>query len=150
MIRALLFALAGLTFVGTAVARTWEPMPGVVNPQQAHIDYMLKCQGCHRIDGSGDEVSNPPMNGKVARFLSVQGGRQFLGQVPGVATVDLDDVRLANLLNWTLYRFDRANIPADFRPYSAEEMAHLRKTPLRTERLSTRKKLIAKMPNSKL
>lgn len=150
MIRALLFALAGLTFVGAAVARTWEPMPGVVNPQQAHIDYMLKCQGCHRIDGSGDEVSNPPMNGKVARFLSVQGGRQFLGQVPGVATVDLDDVRLANLLNWTLYRFDRANIPADFKPYSAEEMAHLRKTPLRTERLSTRQTLIAKMANSKL
>ena len=149
MLRALLFALAGLTFVDAAVARTWEPLPGVIDPQQAHIDYMLKCQGCHRPDGSGDDVSNPPMNGKVARFLSVSGGRQFLGQVPGVATVDLDDARLANLLNWTLYRFDRDNIPADFKPYSAEEMAHLRKTPLRTERLSARDALVAKIAKSK-
>jgi hypothetical protein len=150
MIRALLFALAGLTFVGAAVARTWEPVPGVIDPQQAHIDYMLKCQGCHRPDGSGDEVSNPPMNGKVARFLSVPGGRQFLGQVPGVATVDLDDARLANLLNWTLYRFDSANIPADFQPYSAEEIADLRKSPLRIERLRIRGALVAKMRGGKL
>lgn len=144
--RSILCAYAVLTLVGAAAAQTWEPMAGVTSPQQAHSDYKLKCQGCHRIDGSGDDVSNPPMNGQIARFLSVPGGRQFLGQVPGVASVDLDDARLANLLNWTLYRFDRANIPPDFKPYSAEEIAYLRKAPLRTERLSTREALVAKMP----
>jgi hypothetical protein len=75
---------------------------------------------------------------------------QFLGQVPGVATVDLDDARLANLLNWTLYRFDSANIPADFQPYSAEEIADLRKSPLRIERLRIRGALVAKMRGGKL
>ena len=48
-------------------------MPGVTNPAQAHQDYILKCQGCHRPDGSGDDRSNPPMRGIVARFLTMCG-----------------------------------------------------------------------------
>lgn len=147
--RILLFAFAALTLLGAAAAQTWEPMRGVANPKQAHVDYMLKCQGCHRIDGRGDDISNPAMNGKLAAFLTVKGGREFLAQVPGVATVDLDDARLADVLNWTLYRFDRANMPVDFTPYSAEEIAQLRKSPLRTERSITRAALIAKMQSGK-
>lgn len=126
------------------------PFPGVVNPQQARIDYMLKCQGCHRPDGSGDKVSNPPMTGIVARFLNVPGGREYLGRVPGVATTDLDDARLADLLNWTLYRFDRANVPPDFTPYDPKEIGRLRATPLRVEAAGTRATLVAKMPGGAL
>lgn len=125
-------------------------MPGVTNPAQARVDYMLKCQGCHRPDGGGDSVSNPPMNGKVARFLLVPGGREFLVRVPGVSTVDLDDARLAQVLNWTLYRFDRSNLPIGFRPYDASELAKLRKSPLRTERAAVRDALIAKLPGGVL
>lgn len=66
------------------------PMPGVVNTAQARVDYPLKWQGCHRIDGGGDDRSNPPMRDMVARFLTVSGGREFFARVPGVATVDLD------------------------------------------------------------
>lgn len=97
--------LAGAVVASPAGSDT--VMPGVTNAGQAHLDYKLKCQGCHRPDGSGDMISNPPMNGKVAKFLHVAGGREFLGRVPGVATVDLDNDRLSNVLNWTLYRFDR-------------------------------------------
>ncbi len=125
--------------------RAGEPvMHGVSNPRQARIDYMLKCQGCHRPDGSGDDRSNPPMRNIVARFLEVPGGREFLGRVPGVATVDLDDARLANLLNWTLYTYDPAHVPADFRPYSAAEIGALRRHPLRLERAATRAALVAR------
>lgn len=141
---------AGLAIVGAARAQNDLSMPGVSRPQQAHIDYMLKCQGCHRIDGSGDTVSNPPMNQKVARFLSVPGGRAFLGRVPGVATVDLDDARLADVLNWTLYRFDRGNLPKGFKPYTAVEIAILRSRPLRTERAAARAALVAQMPGGTL
>jgi mono/diheme cytochrome c family protein len=144
-----LFALSGTVIVGGASAQTEAPMPGVGDVRQAQIDYKLKCQGCHRPDGRGDAISNPPMNGKVARFLSVPGGREFLGRVPGVATVDLNDARLADVLNWTLYRFDRANLPKDFAPYTAAEVATLRKTPLRTERETVRKELVAQMRAAK-
>ena len=136
--------------VATGALASGVLMPGVSNPAQTHIDYMLKCQGCHRPDGSGDSVSNPPMNGKVAKFLHVLGGRAFLVRVPGVATVDLDDARLAAVLNWSLYRFDRANLPADFKPYSAAEIGRLRRAPLRTERATLRAELIARMPGGAL
>ncbi len=144
--RLLPVAAIALVLAGAAQATTEEAMPGVYNALQAHSDYKLKCQGCHRPDGSGDSVSNPPMNGHVARFLGVPGGRAFLGRVPGVATVDLDDARLANLLNWTLYRFDRGHLPRNFKPYSATEISELRKQPLRAERASVRARLIAQMP----
>lgn len=118
-------------------------MRGVPNPKQARIDYMLKCQGCHRQDGGGDDRSNPPMKHMVARFLSVPGGREFLARVPGVSTVDLDNARLANLVNWTLYTFDAAHMPADFRPYTPEEIGQLRRHPLRLERADMRARLVA-------
>jgi mono/diheme cytochrome c family protein len=131
--------LAGLVLTGAAPAA----LPGVYDADQAHVDYMLKCQGCHRPDGSGDDQSNPPMRGVVARFLTVPGGREFLGRVPGVATTNLDDTRLANLLNWTLYRFDAAHVPHDFHPYTPAELGRLRQNPLRLDRIETRMRLVA-------
>ncbi|WP_225010330.1 cytochrome C [Novosphingobium percolationis] len=139
---ALVLALAGLA-VGVGATAGEAAMRGVPNPQQARVDYILKCQGCHRIDGSGDDRSNPPMNGVVARFLAVPGGREFLARVPGVSTVNLDDTRLANLVNWTLYRFDPEHVPADFRPYTPAEIGQLRRHPLRLERAATRARLVA-------
>lgn len=120
-------------------------MQGVPNPAQARIDWMLKCQGCHRPDGGGDSTSTPPLKGEVARFLSVKGGREFVGRVPGVAMTDLDDRRLAQLVNWTLYRFDAGHVPADFKPYSEAEIGALRRDPLRLGRVQTRADLIARM-----
>ncbi|MBN8847777.1 MULTISPECIES: cytochrome C [unclassified Sphingomonas] len=134
--------IAGLIAAG-GVAQQPGAMPGVSNPAQAHVDYKLKCQGCHRIDGSGDDFSNPPMRGTLALFLTVPGGREFIGRVPGVATADLDDARLANLVNWTLYTFDPQHVPASFRPYTAAEIGALRQNPLRLERVETRARLVA-------
>ena len=130
-----LLLVAGLALIGAA--------PAGHDAEQAHVDYMLKCQGCHRPDGSGDDQSAPPLRGVVARFLTVPGGREFLGRVPGVATANLDDARLANLLNWTLYRFDAAHMPGDFHAYTAAELAQLRQNPLRAERAAMRARLVA-------
>lgn len=139
-------ALLGLASGAGADAGA-EPaaMTGVANPQQARVDYMLKCQGCHQPEGLGNPVNTPPLKDEVARFLHVPGGREFLARVPGVASVDLDDARLAQLLNWTLQRFDRGHLPADFEPYSAGEIAQLRRQPLRLEREATRASLLAAM-----
>ena len=116
--------------------------PGVPSPQLAEFDYKLKCQGCHRKDGSGDDHTNPPMNGAVAKFLQVEGGREFLIQVPGVATADLDSERLAALVNWTLYRFAPLHLPEGFQPYAASEVESLRQNPLRLERAAKREQLM--------
>lgn len=134
-----------LPLAGAWAAGKETAMPGVPNPAQAHIDYMLKCQGCHQPDGTGNMVNTPPLKNMVARFLHVSGGREFLSRVPGVASTDLDDARLTQLLNWTLYRFDRAHMPAQFKPYTQEEVAKLRHQPLRLERAKMREELIAQI-----
>lgn len=129
---------------------TLPAQPGVADPARAHVDYMLKCQGCHHPDGTGNAVNTPPLKGEVARFLAVPGGREFLGRVPGVASTDLDDARLAQLLNWTLYRFDAGHLPTGFRPYTPAEIGALRARPLRLDRVAARAALVARMQASHL
>jgi len=144
----LAFAIA-LALAGAAPLVAGEAaMNGVTRPDRARIDYMLKCQGCHQPTGQGNWANTPPLTGEVARFLAVPGGREFLGQVPGVATTDLDDVRLAELLNWTLYRFDPQHIPAGFKPYTAAEIGRLRQEPLRLNRLEVREKLVERLKSA--
>jgi mono/diheme cytochrome c family protein len=141
----LLASLAALAIAGSVRLDAGEAQwPGVTNPQRARIDYMLKCQGCHRPDGSGDLTSTPPLAGEVAKFLVIPEGREFLGRVPGVASANLSDERLAEVLNYSLYRFDAAHVPAGFKPYTAAEVAALRKAPLRLDRADTRARLIAR------
>ena len=149
--------LAPLILAGAAVplATAWgeattvpvQPVsiPGVTNPAQARIDYMLKCQGCHRPDGTGDMSNTPPLKGEVARFLAVEGGREFVVRVPGVAMTNLNDRRLAQLLNWTLHRFDAGHVPANFKPYTEAEIAALRRDPLRLDRITTRERLVGRI-----
>ena len=121
------------------------PAPGVANETLALQHYMLQCQGCHRPDGTGTLTTAPPMTGMVARFLAVPGGREYLVRVPGVATAVLTDAQLAELLNWTLYRFDAANVPTSFQPYTATEVGALRRHPLRTEAKVLRARLISEL-----
>lgn len=138
---ALAIAMAARVTAGAGPAD--HAIPGVDNAQNARVDYMLKCQGCHRPDGTGNAVNTPPLADQVARFLAVPGGRDFLARVPGVASVDLDDRRTARVLNYTLYRFDGGHLPQGFRPYTAEEIGELRAKPLRLEREAERARLIA-------
>lgn len=147
-------SLAGLAALAASVAAAGgsaaPALSGVPHPERARIDYMLKCQGCHQPDGRGNMANTPPLLGEVSKFLRVPGGREFLGRVPGVASIDLDDARLAELLNWTLYRFDPGHIPAGFKPYSPAEIGALRKAPLRLEREAMRKSLVAHIGQIKI
>jgi len=90
-------------------------------------DYILHCRGCHGPDGAGAAGAVPSFRGEMARFLQVEGGREYLVRVPGTAQSELSDARIASLLNWMLYEFSPAQIPPDFRPYTEEEVARLRR-----------------------
>ena len=96
----------------------------------AHTNYMLNCQGCHAPDGSGVKGKVPSMLGQAGKFLHVEGGRDFLVQVPGSATSSLSNSDLADLLNWMLISFSPAEIPQEFAPYTAKEVGDLRSRPL--------------------
>jgi len=133
-----------------AAAGAAAAMPGVKNPTLAQQHWVLQCQGCHRPTATGTPRTTPRLNDFVARFLSVPGGREYLGRVPGVATAALSDAELTDLLNWTLRYYDAANIPAGFRPYTTEEVGRLRRQPYRTEASSVRQRLIEAMNGNKV
>ena len=121
---------------------------GVENPQRAWQHWTLNCQGCHRPDGTGPEGTTPSLKGIVGRFLSVPGGREYLGRVPGVATSPLSNADLSELMNWMLWRFDKEHLPANFQPFTAAEIGQLRGAPLRLEASQMRADLIKKADES--
>jgi hypothetical protein len=121
---------------------------GVVNLQRAWQNWTLSCQGCHRPDGTGSEGTAPSLAGTVSKFLTVPGGREYLGRVPGVATSPLPDAELAELMNWMFWRFDPQHLPADFVPFTAAELGVLRTRPLRLEATRMRTDLLDKADGS--
>jgi hypothetical protein len=102
-------------------------LPAAGDPR---IDYMLHCRGCHGPDGDGIAGGAPTFRGQIARFLSVPGGREYLVRVPGTAQSELNDARVAALLDWLVRAFDADDVPPDFAPYGAEEVARYRAAPL--------------------
>lgn len=107
-------------------------------------DYERQCRGCHRADGFGVPGAIPPLSNAMGLFLQVEGGREYLIRVPGVANAPIDDVRLAALLNWTLRRYSPRETPADFVEFSAEEIGRYRPHPL-YEVQATRARLVEKI-----
>jgi hypothetical protein len=121
---------------------------GVDDPQRAWQHWTLNCQGCHRPDGTGSVGTAPSIAGTVARFLSVPGGREYLGRVPGVSTSPLSDADLSELMNWMLWRFDKEHLPPNFQPFTAAEIGLLRASPLRLEASQIRADLLKKADES--
>ncbi|MEM1103403.1 MAG: cytochrome C [Pseudomonadota bacterium] len=111
---------------------------GVESIARAKLGYALNCQGCHLSDGAGMGEKVPSMQGEVARWLSMPGGRSYLTRVPGVANAALTDAELAEVMNWTLATFDPDHIPADFEPITADEIAEGRRQRLTTKAFDMR------------
>lgn len=133
--------------ISLATAASAQDVSGA--DHHAWQNWTLNCQGCHRPDASGSPGGAPAMKGMVARFLGAPGGRQYLTRVPGVATAPLSDSDLAEVLDYVLRRFDGADLPNDFQPYTAAEMAAGRKAMLRTNAAEVRNQLIAAMARAR-
>ena len=70
------------------------------------------------------------MNDFVGYFLHVPGGREFIIRVPGAANAPISNQELADVMNWFLLNFSAAQLPGDFKPYTAKEVGKLRTDPL--------------------
>lgn len=120
----------------TGVVQAAEQTPnssiaGVDNAAYAHSQYMIHCQGCHLSDGMGFPGRIPQLTHFMGNFLKIEGGREFLVQVPGSATAPIDDKTLAQVLNWMLVTFSAEQLPKNYQPYTAIEVSVLRQTPLK-------------------
>ena len=130
---------AGLA-LGLALVASAAP----ARAETPQVDYMLQCQGCHRADGGDTPGSVPPLRGFVGRFLTVPGGREYLIRVPGSSQSPLDDGELAAVLNWMIERFGPTAVSAAFTPFTAEEVARVRRPPL-TDVERVRRDLVSRM-----
>lgn len=99
--------------------------------ERERISFLLHCSGCHQPDGSGSPASGiPDMRGSIGHFLRLPEGRAFLVQVPGTAQSSLNDGDTAELLNWMVSTLGQKEVPADFSPYTRDEVTRLRGQPL--------------------
>ncbi len=135
---------AGMLWTFAAVTAAGLGLAAGAGRADPALDYVLNCQGCHLPDGRGAPGRVPPLKDHVARFLALPEGRAFLIQVPGVARSALSDERIAALMNWLVARFDPEHLAADFRPYTAEEVAALRANP-RAQVSARRAELLARI-----
>jgi hypothetical protein len=115
--------------------------------QGAELDWALRCGGCHGIHGQGTPGHVPRLAGFVGHFTRHPEGRDYLLRVPGVVRARLDDARLAAVLNWVLVSLSRDQVAADFAPFTSEEVARARRTPLATPQ-ATRARLIAELQSA--
>jgi mono/diheme cytochrome c family protein len=102
--------------------------------------YAENCEGCHGWAGiSVTEI--PTLKGRVGYFARIPEGRRYLVQVPNVALNPSSDEDIAAMMNWLLVTYSRDELPADFVPYSAFEVAQLRKA--RIDVAADRRRVIA-------
>lgn len=80
--------------------------------------------------GEGIPGRVPVLKDFVGYFVYIPEGRAFLIQVPGVANSSLSDAEIAEVTNWILKTFSSRQLPKNFQPFTAEEVAKLRKEPL--------------------
>jgi hypothetical protein len=113
-------AVLGLALAEPWVAHAWSPA----------VNYALNCQGCHLADGSGTGDLVPPLRGSIGRLVGVPEGRAYVIRLPNVASTALDDRETAALLNWVVRQFGKGDLPEDFAPFTAAEVAARRRAPL--------------------
>jgi mono/diheme cytochrome c family protein len=131
--RAIAILIAALSFAGTALA----------GGSPAEL-YTLNCWGCHKPRAEGIPGTVPRLANSMGYFLNVPGGREYLVEVPGVAASSLSDAEIAEVLNWLLLTFNKAETPAGFKPYTAAEVAKYRPHQL-IEITETRDRLVKQL-----
>jgi hypothetical protein len=95
--------------------------------QPPAVNYMLHCMGCHLPDGSGGPPDVPDLRGEMGLLLAVEGGREYLVQVPGASQASISDAELAAVVNYMLETFNDHVLPEDYAPLTADEVSRWRK-----------------------
>lgn len=96
---------------------------------RARLHYVQHCIGCHHLDGTGaPDKGIPSMQGLLGRFAATAEGRAYIVQVPGVMNSPLNDTDIAALMNWLVPAMSGSGQARFGPPYTADEIARLRKT----------------------
>jgi mono/diheme cytochrome c family protein len=111
--------------------------------------YAANCAACHQVGGTGLAGAFPPLAGHVPDLLKQADGRSYIGKVllfglEGEISVNgntfagqmppwntLSDDDIAAVINYVSTAWDNGkSLPADFKPFTSNEIKALRATPL--------------------
>ncbi len=121
----------GLLAVAVLSARSAElPVDPSLRLGNAQSNYLLGCGGCHGTDGRSNSKLVPDLRDQVGYFLSTKAGREYLVRLPNVAFYTASNQELAAMLSYMVFELGGSGVPAGAKPYSAGEVAKLRKSPL--------------------
>lgn len=100
-------------------------------PLSARANYILRCTGCHGLEGAGSEIGGiPDFRGYVGAFSRTGDGRTYLMHVPGVVNSSLTNAEIAAVMNYVMQTFGEKSLPGDFKPFTVEEVDALRAQPV--------------------
>lgn len=106
--------------------------------------YLLKCSGCHRVDGTGAiEAGIPPFPGFIAPLARNPNGRVYIAHVPGVIGSRLSNEQLVDVLNYVIDEWSGEDA-GDTPRFTVEEFAALREVPV-TNVVEFRRDVVAQM-----
>lgn len=108
----------------------------------AQSRYLEDCGGCHGIQGISSKPDIPELRGFVGWFLCTPAGREYIVRLPNVAFAAADDELLADVMNMVVFGFGAESVPSWAVPYTASEVAQLRRKPLKNEPLARMRELI--------
>jgi hypothetical protein len=126
-----LAALALLSGIASAEA---EPaLPLLTAPQS---DYVEHCSGCHGMQGNSAPAEIPVLRDRVGYFMCTREGRDYLIRLPNVAYSAIgDNQELADMMNFVVFGLGGASAPRTAKPFTAAEVARLRRDALATQSL---------------
>jgi cytochrome c553 len=95
------------------------------------VNYVLRCSGCHGMDGSGHESAGvPDFRGAVGAFASDEQGRTYLLHVPGIVNSSLSNAEIAAVLNYVMEQWAGDSLGAGFVRFTPKEAAERRAEPV--------------------
>jgi hypothetical protein len=108
-------------------------------------NFILRCSGCHGLEGTGvPNAGIPAFADVVGVFAADADGRTYLVHVPGVVGSSLTNAAIAGVMNYVMERWAGRSLPADFVPFTAEEVAARRAIPV-TSVVDLRREIVARL-----
>jgi mono/diheme cytochrome c family protein len=138
-------SLAAIALLVSALAVPAKAQSGGVSADAGSRVYTTNCAACHQAGGTGMAGAFPPLAGHFPDLLKREDGRSYVGKVllfglEGEISVNgnnyagamppwnvLSDDDIAAVLNYVGNAWDNGkSLPADFKPFSSDEIKALR------------------------
>ncbi|KFI29366.1 hypothetical protein CDV50_10560 [Haematobacter massiliensis] len=98
--------------------------------RSAHVNYILRCAGCHTMTGEGTVIGGvPTFLDSISALAADDRGRSYIAHVPGINSADLSPAGIAAVLNYVVKEWGdpMTDVPA----FTAEEIARRHAEPMR-------------------